>query len=47
MVSFDTYFTKANKTDVDGNVSETAELEVYLTGSVNSPTASEVSLGTS
>ena len=46
MVSFDTYFTKANKTDVDGNVSETAELEVYLTGSVNSPTASEVSLGT-
>jgi len=46
MVSFDTYFTKANKTDKDGNVSETAELEVYLTGSINSPTASEVSLGT-
>ena len=46
MVSFDTYFNKSNKSDKDGNVSETAELEVFLTGSINSPTASEVSLGT-
>ncbi len=46
IVSFDTYFNKSNKSDKDGNVSETAELEVFLTGSINSPTASEVSLGT-
>ena len=46
IVSFDTYFNKSNKTDVKGDVSETAELEVFLTGSINSPTASEVSLGT-
>ena len=46
MVSFDTYFNKSDKTDKDGNVSETAELEVFLTGSVDSPTSSEYSLGT-
>ena len=46
MVSFDTYFNKSNKSDEDGNVSETAELEVFLTGSIDSPTSSEYSLGT-
>ena len=45
MVSFDTYFNKSNKADAKGDISETAELEVFLTGSINSPTASEVSLG--
>jgi len=45
MVSFDTYFFKENKTDSDGNINKKAEIEVYLTGSINSPTASEVSLG--
>ena len=47
MVSFDAYFNKSNKADVNGDVSETAELEVYLTGSAISPTmtSSEYSLG--
>ena len=46
IVSFDTYFTKADKADDAGDIEEIAELEVFLTGSINSPTASEVSLGT-
>jgi len=47
MVSFDTYFNKSNKVDVKGDVLETAEIEVYLTGSAISPTmtSSEYSLG--
>ena len=47
MVSFDTYFNKSDKKDVSGNVSETAELEVYLTGSSNSATRIRSIIGNS